>query len=985
MRALLRAAALSALVYAAACSPAEEPEPTDAPEVEPADPVPEAAADPAPEPAVAPEPEPEPVQAASTDGGDGLWPHDGSDLPPDPDVRYGRLDNGLRYAVLVNDTPTGTAAMRLRIDMGSLSEGDDQQGLAHFIEHMIFNGSENVPEGEMVRILERYGLAFGPDTNAYTSFDETVYQLDLPSVEEEVLDTAFFIMRESADRVLFEQSAIDAERGVILSEERFRNTYSLRYTRDLWEFLFPEATFPTRFPIGTVEVIEAAQRDRFVDLYDRYYTPERGFFVIVGDFDPAAIETAIEETFGDWTMPENPGEDPALGAVSERGLEAGFFSDPDMPTVVTFNVVSPAEIEPDTAEARRERLIRGLGASILNRRFQRLSRAVDAPFLQASAGFSQFYETADAASVQIVSRPEQWREALAVAEQELRRALEHGFGPVELAEQIANIRTSLENGAAQSGTRETPALADGIAAAFGSDTVFTHPDGALERFESYADDITPEMVHQAFRAEWAEREPLIHLATNTEVENAESLILEAYAASAATPVDAPAFAGSAAFAYTEFGAPGVVAERAVIEDLDVTTLRFENGVRLNVKSTDFEDEIIRASIRVGGGWLELPLDQPGLGFLVDNALSNGGLEAHSIDELQSVLAGRTVSFGMSANTDAFQMGASTSPDDFELQMQLFAALLTAPGYREEGVSQYRQLIEVWYETLDATPQSVASRDVPRLLRSGDPRFGIPSRETLLSPDFDDLRPALARAFTEGAIEIAVVGDVEVDTVVDVVSRTFGALPQRLPEPQPFDEARQVRFPETGGETVELNHAGEPNRALLQIYWPAEDDSDALRTRRLTLLREVMGLKLIERIREELGATYSPNATSSFSSVNPGYGYLGVSLDIEPEEIGSLIAVVDEIAAELSSGGVSEDELARARRPVLERLEERLENNRYWLGLIATAQSEPEYLERHRQAVEQYESVTPDELVALAETYLRPELAYRIAIVPTPEG
>lgn len=988
MRVWLSAASVAVLVGLAACGAPSQPD--GAAETPAENAAPQAAPptlEPAPEPAPAPETDPEtdtetaeaPEQTAAA-----VWPHDASDLPPDPAVRYGRLDNGMRYAVLVNDTPSEAAALRLRVDMGSIHEAEDQLGLAHFIEHMIFNGSENVPEGEMIRILERHGLAFGPDTNAYTSFDETVYQLDLPAVDAETLDTAFFLMRETADRVSFDADAIERERGVVLSEERVRNTYGLRYAMARWEYLFPDARFADRWPIGEVEVLETAPRERFVDLYSRYYAPERALLVVTGDVDADDMVARIQESFGDWAGPDAPGADPDLGEVGARGLEAGFFYDPDMPTVVTINAVTPAANLPDTADNRRAQLVRDIGARILTRRLQTLSRAPDAPFAQASAAFDEYYDAADLAVVQLISRPEDWRAALGVGEQELRRALEHGFTEAELAEQIANLRAGLQNAADQADTRESPALADAIAGAFAADAVFTHPRSALERFESYAGDITVADVEAAFRDAWGEGAPIVYLATNFELENAEAEILAAYAASQAVAVEAPDPAAAETFAYEDFGAPGVVAERTQIEDLGVTEVVFENAVRLNVMATDFEDETVRVSVRAGGGMLEVSPEAPGVAFLAD-FLSIGGLEAHSYDALQTLLAGRTVGLSFGAGADAFEFSAVTTPEDLTLQLQLFAAYLTAPGYREEGLTQYRQTVEIWYETLDATPQSVYSRDVPRLLRSGDPRYGVPAREELLAHDYAALDTVFARARNEGAVEIAVVGDVEVDAVIDAVAATFGALAPRRAEPEPFDAARVVAFPEADAAPVILRHAGEANRALALVFWPADDDSDALRTRRLRLLRSVFDLKLTERIREELGATYSPSAMSAFSSVNPGYGYLGVSLDLEPGEVDALYGVVDEIAASMVAGEISEDEVDRARRPILEQIEENLEQNEYWLSLISTAQTQPEYLDRHRVAADQYRSITREELIEAAAAYLRPETAYRVSILPPEQG
>lgn len=911
----------------------------------------------------------------------GAFAHADSDLPVDDAVAFGVLENGMRYAVLANDTPTDTAALRLHIDMGSVFEAEDQRGLAHYIEHMAFNGTENIAEDELVKTLERYGLAFGADTNAYTSFMETVYQLDLPTTDAETVDVALTILREMSGRAVFDAEAIDRERGVILSEERTRNTFQFRYFKALYAFMYPQATLSQRFPIGLTQVIETAERERFVDLYERYYTPERATLVAVGDFDAASLEAEIQLVFGDWTPARPPGPDPDLGAIDiDRGVQAGFFSDPDMYTLTTIAVVRPAENRPDTAENRRRSVLANLGSAVLNRRLTTLSRQPDAPFLQASAGFGEVEEVADEAALQIVSEPDRWRDALTLAEQELRRALEFGFTEAELAEQIAILRTSLENAVEQAGTRETPSLADAIVGSISGDRVFTHPDTSLERFLAYADTITPEAVLAEFREGWSGSAPLVFLATNAPMENAEAEITAVYEASRSVRLEPPVDTGAQEFAYTDFGPPGIVAQRTEIADLGVTTIRFENGVALNVKPTDFEDGVIRVRVRVGAGRLELPTSAPGLELLFDEAFMLGGLAAHSTDELQSMLAGRTVGASATTGGDAFVLGGRTNAEDLDLQLQLLTAALAAPGFREEAEAQFRQYWSIVYETLDAAPSGVRARDVPKILRSGDPRFGIPPLEDITARDFDELAPVLTRALTEGAIEIAIVGDVTVDAAAAAVAATFGALPQRLAAPEAFAAAREISFPAGGG--VDLEHQGEPDQAAALIYWPTTDDSDADVVRRLNLLQRILDLKLIERVRERDGATYSPQAFALNSSTHPGFGYLGVSLELQPADLGDYFAITEEIAAALAAGEITEDELERARRPLLEALEERTEDNAFWLGLIAVAQTKPEYLDRHREAAEAYSAVTIAELAQIARAYLDPERALRIAIRPS---
>src|SRR5271168_900063 len=258
------------------------------------------------------------------------WPQAHSDLKADASIRFGVLPNGMRYAIMRNATPPGQVSMRLRFDVGSLMERDDQQGLAHFLEHMAFNGSTNVPtRGDMVKDLERLGLAFGADTNAGTGFDATVYKFDLPKSDDQTVDTSLMLLREIAGNLSLDQAAMDQERGVILSEERLRDTPSFRIAKQQYAFMMEGQRPPQRWPIGLVPVIQGAKADLIADIYHHYYRPERATLVIVGDIDPDAIEAKIKARFGDWQGKGPAGADPDLGKVASRGddfklaIEAG--------------------------------------------------------------------------------------------------------------------------------------------------------------------------------------------------------------------------------------------------------------------------------------------------------------------------------------------------------------------------------------------------------------------------------------------------------------------------------------------------------------------------------------------------------------------------------------------------------------------------------------------------------------------------------------
>jgi len=427
-----------------------------------------------------------------------------SDLPVDPAIKYGELPNGLRYAVRQNDTPTKTASLLMRIDTGSLNETEETRGLAHFLEHMAFNGSENIPEGEMTKRLERYGLAFGADTNASTSFNETTYQLELPEVTEEMLDVTLGIMRETAERLTLASDAIEKERGVIQAERRARSNPAFTAFLDQLDFYAGHTILPDRLPIGTEATIDSVTPAQFRAFYERYYRPEKTFITLVGDLEPEVAVQKIEEFFADWEIPADStgGETVEVDSAAITEPRTRVYVDSEIQTSVSLSVIKPYEDELDSIAARKEGLIEGLGNSMLNRRLGKMARTEESAFISAGVGRSNFFDVAEISSLSVNSQPEKWAEALAQGEQALRQALEHGFSQAELDEQLANLENSLEVSVKRSPTRRTPTLARQIMGAFGGESVITTPESSLERFLANKPDVTLEAVTEAFREGW---------------------------------------------------------------------------------------------------------------------------------------------------------------------------------------------------------------------------------------------------------------------------------------------------------------------------------------------------------------------------------------------------------------------------------------------------------------------------------------------------
>ena len=913
------------------------------------------------------------------------WNFAASDVPVDPNIVFGVLPNGMKYALLKNSTPKDSVVLRMRFAVGSFAEAEDQRGLAHFLEHMAFNGSKGVPEGEMIKLLERKGLAFGADTNASTGFDETIYKLDLPNASDDLIDTGLMLMRETGSELTIDPAAVDRERGIILSERRARDTYQLRNLIDQLDFQMQGMTVANRIPVGTEEVIKTAPAARLRDLYDRYYRPERATLVMVGDFDPAAVEAKIKARFSDWQGRGPAGGDPAIGNVDyARAAAADDFIDPAIQDMVTIAAFKPWTLEPDSKAKRARKLAEDIGEAIVSRRLAKIALNEDSPILTGYFSDAEGWKTFDQVTVGAVAKEGAWKDALALVEQEQRRAIEHGFTQAEVDEQLANRRTALRNAVAGVTTRRSDALADSLVGAAEGDFVVVRPETSQALFDATAPSLTAAAVTGAFRKRMEGLSaPLTRVSAKKPIDGGADAILAALRASSTVAVAAPTEAANAAFAYDKFGTPGKIVSDERVEDLGIRRVRFANNVMLNIKTTDFQKDKVMLSLRVDGGSLLATRDDPTKVSLASSIML-GGLEAHSVDELRSVLAGKTVSPGFGMGTDSFGGSALTSPEDFALQAKLMAAFLTHPGFRPDGLALIRRVLPQQYAANDATPAAVIGRDTGGILANDDPRAQTPPLAKMMTLDWAQLKPVVADSFAHGAIEIGVVGDIGEQAAIDAIAATFGALPERRAAFDPRPEARIRAFATDRSERT-LIHKGPAEQAELRVYWPARDDSDLGEAMRLNLLARVMQLKLTEELRERLGESYSPGAAASLSDEFPGYGHLFAASNVDFKDLATTRAAIFATAKELRDKPVDADLVDRARKPLVEAMVKSRRENSYWLNYVAEAASHPDRLDRSRKGIDEVEAATPAELQALAKRYLVDDKALVIKAVSDKAG
>ena len=910
------------------------------------------------------------------------WAFQQSDLPPDPAFRFGKLPNGMRYIIRHNATPPGTAAVRLDVDAGSLDEAPNERGFAHFVEHMAFNGSTHVPEGEMVRLLERKGLAFGADTNAQTGFEQTLYQLDLPRADPALLDTALMLLRETASELTFDPAAVARERGVVLSELRDGRGYALDNLQDQLAFFYPKARYPQRLPIGTVETLNAATGPALRAFWAREYVPAKATLIVVGDFDAAAAETSITAHFASWQpAPPPPHPNPGRVLPKQKGKTDVWIA-PALSERVTISRHGPWLDEPDTIAARRTNLLREIGYGVVNRRLLRIARQANPPFRGAGLGTSDVFRMGRTTNLVIDTPDGGWARGLATAGAVYAQAMAHGFTDAEVAEQVANIRAGIENAAASADTRSNAALVSAALSLIRDDIVPTTPQGALARFNGFAPAITPEAVLAAMRTEAVPlTDPLIRFQGRSPPAGGARALRKAWNATV-TAQTGPAPAKAAdSFAYTDFGPAGAVVADSTEPALGIRTLRFANGVRLNLKRTALEADRVQVRVSIDGGELLETRDDP-LAVDMVSLLPAGGLGKHSQDDLQSLLAGRSVTSTISANGDRFTSQASTTRRDLDLQLQLLAALVSDPGYRPEAEVRYQQAMTNFFARYRASPASALANEEPAILSDNDPRFTLQPPAAYQQLTFARLKSAIADRLAHGAIEIGVVGDIDEAATIAAVARTFGALPPREPAFRDYTAERTRRFTAARGLHV-VRHTGDASQAVVKVVWPTTDDADPETVLTLELLQEVAGIEVLDTVREALGKSYSPGASSNLSHVWRGWGTFAISAAVDVRDVAATRTAIADTVRSLRDQPLDPDVLARARAPMLDRLENALKNNAGWLGLVAVAQSQPDRIDRFLRAKARLQAMTATNVQAAARRWLTPVSA--VAIVTLPEG
>ncbi|WP_343526398.1 insulinase family protein [Sphingomonas sp.] len=908
------------------------------------------------------------------------WLYRDSDLPQDKAWKFGTLPNGLRFAVRRNGAPPGQVAVRVRIDAGSLNERDSERGYAHLIEHLSFRGSQHVPDGEAKRIWQRLGATFGSDSNASTTPTQTVYQLDLPGATEAGLDESLKILAGMMAAPSISTEALNAERPVVLAERREQPGPQVRASDTMRETLFAGQPLAERSPIGQLATLEAATPDSVRAFHDRWYRPERTVVVISGDLDPLLFARLVTKNFRDWKGVGTNPPDPDFGTPRADAPMAGALVEPAMPPVVTMAVMRPWRYQSDTAIFNQKRMVDMLAARLISRRLETRARA-GGSFLQASVSLDDVSRSANMTTVNIVPIGEDWEAALkdvrAVIADAMATPPTQGEIDRELADYDALLRTDVETARVEAGAKQ----ADDMVGALDIRETVTAPETSYGIYKQAvaARMFTPETVqastHRIFQGI---TRALVN--TRTAQPDVVARLTAALKADVRPLAEHRRRQGVVSFAQLpRLGAPGKVVSRQAVGALGLEKVTFANGVRLLLLPNDGETARVYLRVRFGRGYAALPATHESPAWAAGLALIEGGIGRLDQGDLDRLTAGRRMGLDFAIDDDAFSLGALSSPDDYADNLKLMAAKLIAPRWDAAPLNRAKAAMLAGYAGLDSSPDGVLSRDLERLLRDGDPRWGTPSREVVEATTPAAFKALWAPILASGPIEVSVFGDVKADQAIKAVAESFGAIPPRKGAAGPVPP---VRFPAHVATPVVLTHGGPADQAAAVIAWPTGGgiEDDRLRTR-LDVLAQVFSDRLIDQLRSKAGASYSPQVASQWPVGLPGGGRMIAIGMVAPDKVDFFLSTARAIAADLAARPIDADELQRIMSPMAQRLMRMSAGNQFWMQRLAGGAYDQRRIDATLGMAQDFVSIGPADIQAVAKRFLRPDTDWTLKVVP----
>ncbi|MBA4161849.1 MAG: peptidase M16 [Novosphingobium sp.] len=917
------------------------------------------------------------------------WLYRGSDIPIDKEWIFGELPNGVRYVVRKNRVPPGQVSIRVRMDVGSLYEAPSEMGYSHLLEHMVFRQSKYLADGEAISTFQRLGATFGSDTNALTGPISTTYKLDLPDVNDGKVDEALKLISGMVTAPSLSEANVRTDVPIVLAEKRERGGTAERVFEQTQKTLFAGQKLGSRPVIGTEAALTGATQTSVRAFHQRWYRPENCVIIAVGDIDPAKLEASIKAWFGGWkgTGPRTPEPrfgDPMVPGGGKGPAPVGDVSvivEPGLPRQITYAVLRPWRPVRDTVVYNQGIMIDSLAQAIINRRLEARARA-GGSFLVAQVDKEKVSRSADATFVSITPLGPDWKTALGDTRAVIADAMARPPSQAEIDREVKEFAVAFESSVEQRRLQPGARLADDMVTALDIRETIASPETVQDIFRRSIPLFTPANVLAHTRAIFrgtVTRAVYVTPAAGEATGQSFKLALAApIAANGNSRLDAKPID------FASLPPIGTPQQPAAVKNtglLDIEQLDFANGVKVLLWPTEDEPGRVTLNVRFGAGWRAFNAQTAPYAALGDLALVGSGEGKLGQEEIDKIMTGRKMGFDFKIEDSTFVFAANTRAADLSDQLYLFAAKFADPRWDPNPVLRAQSASKLTYASYAASPQGVLERDLNFFERGKDPVFRTPAPQDIEGTSVAGFRQVWEPILKQGPIEIHLFGDFKRDDAVAALAKTFGALPARGALPAGTAPATGKTLA-ASLDPVVLHHSGDKDQAAAIIAWPTSGGAANVReSRQLEILTQILQNRVLNKLRETLGQSYSPQAVNDWPIDLDGGGKIMVIAQLKPETVPAFFAAADAIAADLVAKPVSADELNLVTEPLKQQLSRAGTSSAFFMYLMEGATADPARFGTVRTVMNDFTVTTPEAMQALAKKYLNRGASWRLAVLP----
>ena len=896
-------------------------------------------------------------------------------------MKIGTLPNGLRYYIRKNAKPEKRAELRLVVNAGSVLEDSTQLGLAHFVEHMAFNGTKNFAKNDIINYLESVGVRFGADLNASTSFDETIYMLPIPTDSARIVDKAFDILEDWAHNVTFDSKEVVKERGVVVEEWRIGQGSGRRMFDKQFPLMLKNSLYTQRLPIGTKQSIERADSATLRRFYNDWYRPDLMAVIAVGDFDPAAIEAQIKRHFSAIPAAKSPRARPVVGAPDHTETLVAIATDKEhTSSSVTVMYKQPASVAKTVGDYRRD-FVESLYSGMLNGRLAEIAQKADAPFLGAGSGKGAFVRTVDAYQIGAGVRDGEIERGLEAVLIEAQRVDRFGFTQTELDREKQDILRAYERAFAEREKTASAVYANEYVNHFLTGEPAPGIATEYELAKQFLPSITLADVNGLARELISDKNRVI-VVSAPEKEGLKvptsAQLLAVFDKVAKSQVTAYTENVSDAPLVAKMPTPSKVVAENKLADVGVTEWRLANGVRVLLKPTDFKADEIRFTAFSPGGNSLAP-DKDYLSASISAQLAAmGGVGSFNQIDLGKRLAGNTARVSPSVGALSEGMSGSASPKDVETMLQLVYLNFTAPRADSVAFAAFQNQMTAALANRNASPSAVFGDTINTTMAQQHFRARPPSAELFREIDLQKAIAFYRDRFADASdFTFVFVGNFNVDSMKPLVERYIGGLPS-MARKETWKDVGVA--PPKGVVEKTVRKGVEPKATTVMMFTGVIDPTRQERFA-LTMMAELLQIKLREQLREQLGGTYTVGVGASAAKMPRPQYTVQVSYESAPDRVGQLgKAVFDQIEA-LKATGPSEADVAKIKEAQIRGRETNMKQNAYWLGQLASRAEQGEPLSDILTYEQLVNALTPKMVQDAAKKYLNTQNYARFILLP----